>query len=327
MNAFFDMHVHSKFSIDGVSTMEDYCLIAEKSGIRAICFTEHVDFNSEEKNLSIVKDNRKQNFVVEDYFSELNRLREKYSSIILLSGIEFSEPNMFPDEFALYSSYPFDCITAGIHHCYNSVFPGAGNLSVSKAIHEYYQIMQKAIEFGGFQVMAHLDFPKLFFDKWIINNDVLDTILSTMINMRGYLMGGLFVRECCSKCIFNGTNRTADFVIGDHWGADKRIDDDKGTSVVILSTYHSKPLFERIKHRIECVEIDYILSISLQKYLVRQKISHEANQPMGVRVSRSLCRDPLYGGTKHRSGILEASWKICNEYSFMTGQSFDALRG
>lgn len=89
---------------------------------------------------------------------------------------------MFPDEFALYSSYPFDCITAGIHHCYNSVFPGAGNLSVSKAIHEYYQIMQKAIEFGGFQVMAHLDFPKLFFDKWIINNDVLDTILSTMIN-------------------------------------------------------------------------------------------------------------------------------------------------
>ena len=182
MNAYFDMHVHSTFSIDGVSTMEDYCLVAEKSGIRAICFTEHVDFNSEEKNLSIVKDNRKQNFVVEDYFSELNRLREKYSSIILLSGIEFSEPNMFPDEFALYSSYPFDCITAGIHHCYNSVFPGAGNLPVSKAIHEYYQIMQKAIEFGGFQVMAHLDFPKLFFEKWIINNDALDTILSTMIN-------------------------------------------------------------------------------------------------------------------------------------------------
>ena len=100
MTGFFDMHVHSTFSIDGVSTMEDYCLIAEKSGIRAICFTEHVDYNSEEKNLSIIKDNRKYNFVVEDYFCELNRLREKYSSIILLSGIEFSEPNMFPDEFA-----------------------------------------------------------------------------------------------------------------------------------------------------------------------------------------------------------------------------------
>lgn len=39
MNAFFDMHVHSKFSIDGVSTMEDYCLIAEKSGIKVISGT------------------------------------------------------------------------------------------------------------------------------------------------------------------------------------------------------------------------------------------------------------------------------------------------
>lgn len=75
--------------------------------------------------------------------------------------------------------------------------------------------------------------------------------------MRGYLMGGLFVRKCCSKCVFNGTNRTADFVVGDHWGADKMLDDDKGTSVVILATTHSKPLFESMKHRIECVEIKY----------------------------------------------------------------------
>lgn len=65
MNEFVDMHVHSKFSIDGMSTMEDYCLIAGKTGTRVICFTEHVDFNSAEKNLSIVKDNRKQNFVVD----------------------------------------------------------------------------------------------------------------------------------------------------------------------------------------------------------------------------------------------------------------------
>lgn len=76
MNEFVDMHVHSKFSIDGMSTMEDYCLIAGKTGTRVICFTEHVDFNSAEKNLSIVKDNRKQNFVVDDYFREINRLRK-----------------------------------------------------------------------------------------------------------------------------------------------------------------------------------------------------------------------------------------------------------
>ena len=50
MKLFADMHVHSKFSIDGTSTMEEYCLTAEKTGSRIICFTEHVDFNSMEKN-------------------------------------------------------------------------------------------------------------------------------------------------------------------------------------------------------------------------------------------------------------------------------------
>ena len=145
MKLFADMHVHSKFSIDGTSTMEEYCLTAEKTGSRIICFTEHVDFNSMEKNLSIIKDNRTQNFVVDDYFCEINRLRKKYSSLTLLSGIEFSEPHLFPHEFAKYCAYPFDCITAGIHHCNNAAFPGARNLPVTEALDEYYNIMLKTM--------------------------------------------------------------------------------------------------------------------------------------------------------------------------------------
>ena len=74
MNLFADMHVHSKFSIDGTSKMEEYCLTAEKTGSRIICFTEHVDLNAMEKNMSIIKDNRTQNFVVYDYFCEITSL-------------------------------------------------------------------------------------------------------------------------------------------------------------------------------------------------------------------------------------------------------------
>ena len=181
MKLFADMHVHSKFSIDGTSTMEEYCLTAEKTGSRIICFTEHVDFNSMEKNLSIIKDNRTQNFVVDDYFCEINRLRKKYSSLTLLSGIEFSEPHLFPHEFAKYCAYPFDCITAGIHHCNNAAFPGARNLPVTEALDEYYNIMLKTIELGGFQVLAHLDFPRLFFDSWEIDSGLLDKILSKVV--------------------------------------------------------------------------------------------------------------------------------------------------
>ena len=181
MKLFADMHVHSRFSIDGMSTMEEYCLVAERTDSRIICFTEHVDFNSMEKNLSVIKDNRTQNFVVDDYFCEINRLRKKYSSLTLLSGIEFSEPHLFPHEFAKYCAYPFDCITAGIHHCNNAVFPGARNLPVTEALDEYYNIMLKTVELGGFQVLAHLDFPRLFFDSWEIDSGLLDKILSKVV--------------------------------------------------------------------------------------------------------------------------------------------------
>lgn len=106
MKLFADMHVHSKFSIDGTSTMEEYCLTAEKTGSRIICFTEHVDFNSMEKNLSIIKDNRTQNFVVDDYFCEINRLRKKYSSLTLLTDkIQYRTIHYLPDMDYTYPNF------------------------------------------------------------------------------------------------------------------------------------------------------------------------------------------------------------------------------
>ena len=58
-----------------------------------------------------VKDNRKQNFNIKEYFNEIERLNALYyPSIEILSGIEFSEPHLFKDEFEYYSSLPFDYI-------------------------------------------------------------------------------------------------------------------------------------------------------------------------------------------------------------------------
>ena len=45
-----DMHVHSTFSPDGISTMEEQCIAALEKGERIICFTDHVDYNVAEKN-------------------------------------------------------------------------------------------------------------------------------------------------------------------------------------------------------------------------------------------------------------------------------------
>ena len=53
----------------------------------------------------------KQNFNINEYFNEIERLNTLYyPSIEILSGIEFSEPHLFKDEFEYYSSLPFDYI-------------------------------------------------------------------------------------------------------------------------------------------------------------------------------------------------------------------------
>lgn len=61
------MHVHSTFSPDGISTMEEQCIAALEKGERIICFTDHVDYNVAEKNNGIIKDNSKANFIIEEY--------------------------------------------------------------------------------------------------------------------------------------------------------------------------------------------------------------------------------------------------------------------
>lgn len=161
-----DMHIHTTFSPDGKSSMEEQCIKAIEIGIPIICFTDHVDFNSSEINVGRIINKASTNFDVSEYFYEVNRLRRIYNSIQILIGIEFSEPHLFPTEFEDYSSMPFDYILGSIHHCYGSVFPGAKNIEESKAIDEYYNLMLKSIQTCEFQAMAHIDFPRRYFDNW-----------------------------------------------------------------------------------------------------------------------------------------------------------------
>ena len=97
-----DMHIHTTFSPDGKSSMEEQCIKAIEIGIPIICFTDHVDFNSSEISVGRIINKASTNFDVSEYFYEVNRLRRIYNSIQILVGIEFSEPHLFPTEFEDY---------------------------------------------------------------------------------------------------------------------------------------------------------------------------------------------------------------------------------
>lgn len=217
---FADMHVHTNYSVDGKSTMEEYCKIALQRNVSKICFSEHVDFN--------VREYSRWKFDVDAYFNELNQMRCRYSELELLAGIEFSEPHLFPSEFKYMSNLPFDNVIASIHHCKDSVFPAPRNLDVEQASYEYWNLMLETVKFGEFQTLAHIDFPRRYFDYWIYNQSIIDEILKIMIN----------------KCIVLEINTST--IIGQctepmpTYGIIQRYRELGGNKIVIGSDAHSK---------------------------------------------------------------------------------------
>jgi len=75
----------------------------------------------------------------------------------------------------------YDNIIASIHHCYNSIFPGATNLPEKKAVYEYYDLMIKTIENCEFQTLGHFDFPRRYYDSWNYNKKTVTKILNLLI--------------------------------------------------------------------------------------------------------------------------------------------------
>ena len=65
--------------------------------------------------------------------------------------------------------------------------------------------------------------------------------------MYGYLTSNLYIRPCCGNCHFKDVPRKSDVTFADFWGIEKELDDDKGTSMVLLNSEKGREYFERIK--------------------------------------------------------------------------------
>ena len=72
---------------------------------------------------------------------------------------------------------------------------------------------------------------------------------------RGYLKYNLFCRPSCYKCHFKGLARPVDITLADFWGiGDKspELDDNRGTSMVLLHSAKGESLFASIRDTIFC---------------------------------------------------------------------------
>lgn len=75
--------------------------------------------------------------------------------------------------------------------------------------------------------------------------------------MYGYLSSNLYIRPCCGDCQFKGVPRKSDITFADFWGIEKELDDDKGTSLILINSEKGRDLFEKTKNYMEIYEKDF----------------------------------------------------------------------
>lgn len=188
-----DFHIHTNFSHDSKAGMEEYVIKAIKEGMRAICFTEHVDCNKKGARCYIYSPER--------FFEEFMKVKRKYDSEIeICAGMEFSEPHLYVEELAEYYKYPYDFILGSIHWV-GDLYPGkevGTRYSAKEFFTMYWEEVLRTARQGGFDALAHMDFPKRLYGeiyykeniireifKYLLEKDIIIEINTSLIRKGG----------------------------------------------------------------------------------------------------------------------------------------------
>ena len=75
--------------------------------------------------------------------------------------------------------------------------------------------------------------------------------------MKGYLTSNLYIRKSCGECRFKGVPRKSDVNFADFWGIGKSLDDDRGTSLLLINSEKGKDYFEKVKCNLEYYKQDF----------------------------------------------------------------------
>lgn len=98
---------------------------------------------------------------------------------------------------------------------------------------------------------------KLVFENGKVLYDTKDTSLFTI----GYLQTNVFSRPSCYECKFKGFPRISDITLADFWGAEKivgnELDNDMGTSLVMVNSKKGMDYFEGVKANLKFKQVPF----------------------------------------------------------------------
>jgi len=170
-----DYHLHTFYS-DGENDFEDYIKEAIELNFSEIGFSDHYTLLPSGKEESYSLKNKD----IEKYIQELTDLQKKYHDRICIKiGIEIDYfPQNFRRVLAFLNRYPFDYYIVGIHYVGDFLFDSPiseetwqrfSQEEINEIYDKYFELIVKAIDTGGFQILAHPDLIKKYNYKATIN--------------------------------------------------------------------------------------------------------------------------------------------------------------
>lgn len=107
---------------------------------------------------------------------------------------------------------------------------------------------------------------KILFDK-----DEYKNIGFKDIYMKGFL-NDIYLRPSCYSCNFKGIERVSDITVADFWGIESvlpKMDDDKGTSLIVIHSEKGKQLFDELSEKMILSEVNLNEAIKYNPSMIR----------------------------------------------------------
>jgi histidinol-phosphatase (PHP family) len=185
LNKIIDHHVHTDFSPDCETKIEEIVAQAKELGLPGLLFTDHVDFDSPDPLFQDYID-------YHVYMELLEEQRVKNPDLQFLMGVEIGyQPHIHERLNQFLESFPFDFVICSMHVCNKLDFYN-GDFFVGKTQEEsylaYFEAVRKSVEeYDNFDVYGHLDYIIRYgpFEKKMLNyeqyKESIDSVLKAII--------------------------------------------------------------------------------------------------------------------------------------------------
>lgn len=179
-----DLHVHSCYSFDGTASLEEICQSAREHGVDILALTDHCDMLDGPEGISA-------------YLACEQELREAYdkldkAGLQVLYGVELGNPHEFPQETEYFlADRKFDFIIGSVHFLPDGSdiykLPYRTAEETDDMFRQHFLSMQALAAYGGFDILAHLDYPirklrgKIPNTSMLAYRDLIEPVLELLV--------------------------------------------------------------------------------------------------------------------------------------------------